>query len=219
LVALASACSQDGSATFDSARYLANALAPRPATELSKSPLDPRFRYLRVQVVHGTPALLVLGYVDPHPMGPIEVWYSASGEVLKLQNGRVVATQGLTLDWPRTRFESTPIPWQDIDGSGSIYARIRDEIPRYRYGLRETVLVRPAEKIPTFEPSSAQGFTHPQRYRWFQEVVQGAQSISSTNWFALGVHRGVQVIVFSEQCLAPAQCLSIQPWPLDEGGL
>jgi len=219
MVALASACSQQGSATFDSARYVANALVPSTATDLSKSPLDPRFRYLRVQFMHGPPALLVLGYVDPHPMGPLEVWYSASGEVLKLQNGRVVATQGLTLDWHRTRFESTPIPWQDIDRSGSRYVRIRDEIPRYRYGLRETVLVRPLEQIPTFEPSSFQVLAHPHRYRWFQEAVQDAQGVSSTNKFALGMHRGVQAIVFSEQCLAPAQCLRIQPWPLEEEGL
>ena len=189
------------------------------ADEVSRAQLDPQYRYLRVQMLQDAPALLVLGYVDPHPLGAIEVWYSGSGEVLKLQNGRVVATQGLTLDWPLVRFQGAPVGWNDIDGSGSQYTRIRDEIPRYRYGLIETVMVRPVAAMPHLEGLALRAREQPQRYRWFQETVHGADGASSVSWFALGTYRGAQAIVFSEQCMAPTQCLRIQPWPADEGSL
>ena len=58
--------------------------------------LNQRFAYLRVTA--GKPvAFMALGYVDPHPNGPVEVWYSADREVIRLQNGRLVGTAGTLL--------------------------------------------------------------------------------------------------------------------------
>ena len=60
---------------------------------------NPAYRYLRVQAEGSAPAFLVLGYVDAHPQGDIEVWYSSKKEVIKTQNGRIVGTAGLEVDW------------------------------------------------------------------------------------------------------------------------
>src|SRR5208282_1536401 len=57
------------------------------ASHESSSRLDPRFNYLRVQVDRRE-VFLALGYVDSTPEGPVEVWYSGTGEVLRLRDGR-----------------------------------------------------------------------------------------------------------------------------------
>ena len=49
-------------------------------------------------------AFLVLGYVDTSSDGPVEVWYSGSGEVVRMRHGRVVGTTGLSTDWRAVRF-------------------------------------------------------------------------------------------------------------------
>ena len=219
LAVMVAACSHDGAATLDSARYVANAFKPGGGADPLPTRLDPRYRYLRVQSGEGAPSLLVLGYVDPHPLGPIEVWYSAAGEVLKLQNGRVVATQGLLTDWPSVRFERAPTPWEQVGPQGSTYLRLRDETPSYRYGVRQTVAIRPFTQAPTLQGRAPLAPQLMAQYRWYQESVQSSDGGASVSWFALGMHRGVKTIVFSEQCIGPHLCLHIQPWPVDEGNL
>ena len=75
--------------------------------------LNPAYRYLRVSV-GGRDALLVLGYSDPTPTGPIETWYSSAGEVLKLQNGRIFSTVGLRIDWRAVTYTESP-SWSDCN--------------------------------------------------------------------------------------------------------
>ena len=219
LLVLTSACSHDGAATLDSAKWVARAFVPSAAGYAPATRLDPRYRYLRVQLGQGAPALLVLGDVDPHPLGPIEVWYSANGEVLKLQNGRVVATHGLVTDWPAVRFERAPVAWKEVGTEGSSYVRLRDEIPSYRYGLRQTVTIRQSAQTPKLQSLSTWSPNRAARYQWYQETVPDVNGSASVSWFALGVREGVHTVVFSEQCIAPGLCLQIQPWPADEGDL
>lgn len=216
---LTSACSHDTAATLASASFVARAAMPGNAEGALPARLDPRYRYLRVQVSQATPALMVLGYLDPHPLGPIEVWYSATGEVLKLQNGRVVATQGLATDWPMVRFERAPVAWAEVGVQASTYVRLRDEIPSYRYGLRQTVAIEPYPQAPMLEGLTGIPTHVAAKYRWYREAVQGSDGSRSVSWFALGLHRGVESVVFSEQCIAANLCLHIQPWPVDEGDL
>ena len=73
--------------------------------------LNPKYRYLRTEL-NGRPALLVLGYVDETPEGPIESWYSANQELIQIQNGRLVATAGLDFNWSAVRY-SENIPLQN----------------------------------------------------------------------------------------------------------
>ena len=76
---------------------------------IDEFPLNPQFRYLRAEV-SGRPALLVLGYVNEAPDGPIESWYSANQELVQIQNGRLVATAGLDFNWSAVRYsENVPL--------------------------------------------------------------------------------------------------------------
>jgi hypothetical protein len=100
---------------------------------------DPKYRYLRIEVVGRPPALLVLGYVDNHAQGEIEVWYSAKNEVIKIQNGRIISTTGLELDWRAVSYPYLPPAWSDTSTQVNVYQRSRDEMPGHRYDIQDRI--------------------------------------------------------------------------------
>jgi hypothetical protein len=184
---------------------------------------DPRFRYLRVEMPGRTPGIWVLAYVDPHPMGEIEVWHSAQGQELKLQNGRVVATHGLAVDWPAVRFAEAPPDWAalaaDRGGAVAAFERDHDELPRYRYGVRERLVLQALAQAPPLQGPGSLTAGLAKRYAWFQETATPHEGIFGgvlTNWYAWGLHLGRRTVVFSEQCLTPDFCLRMQRWPVQE---
>ncbi|WP_158558964.1 YjbF family lipoprotein [Rhodoferax lacus] len=172
--------------------------------------LNPTYRYLLVRVNHGTPALMVLGYVDGLPQQPVEVWYSAKSEVLKLQAGRIVGTYGLPLDWRAVHYPAGLPLW-----APGAYTRSRDVQPGYQFGLQDALQLQPA---PTMPPnarvlgwSDAQAAT----LTWFVErTVNDAQAGVDQAWYALQGAPGQQRVVYSRQCLDAAYCLELQPWPV-----
>ena len=181
---------------------------------------DLRFSYLRVQVAGHPPGLMVLGYVDPDPAGPIEVWYSANRETLRLQNGRVISTTGILQDWSAMHYAPVPLAWIDVTVAGFSYKRQHDAMPGYRYGIREQMKVQSWPTLPPVEVSATLPVDRAANYRWYRESLlptlgQGS-SPSQDSWFAWGKHRGVNQIVYSRQCLAPDFCLTLQRWPLLE---
>jgi hypothetical protein len=187
---------------------------------------DLRFSYLRVQVPGHPPGLMVLGYVDTDPAGPIEVWYSANRETLRLQNGRVISTTGTIEDWSAVHYAPAPPAWSDVTVAGTSYERQRDAMPGYRYGIREQIRVQAWPALHTLPPLELPASLPAEKaagYRWYRESVlpQPGQATLSTvalpgAWFAWGKHRGVSQIVYSEQCLSPEFCLKLQRWPLLE---
>lgn len=188
---------------------------------------NPAYRYLRVELEGFPPAMLALGYVDVHPLGPVEVWYSARGEVLKVQNGRIVATTGLPLDWGSVQFIPTPQPWDDVAPHGAAFSRVRSELPSYRFDVAEHVTVTPVPGLketdfPFALPDSL-ARENVLRYRWFREsftsATSGAEGQLPDSWFAIGKHLGKTTVVYSRQCLTPDYCLHLQRWPVQEGSL
>jgi hypothetical protein len=181
---------------------------------------NPSFRYLRIEVVGRQPALLVLGYIDADPQGDIEVWYSAKHEVIKTQNGRIVGTMGLEVDWRSVRFLSNPSVWTAVPLQGSVYQRLRDEMPSYRYAIADQVALTPWVGVPPITLSVTLPRQSAHAYRWFRET-----SVSTTApalppaWFAWGMHRGQPTVVYSEQCLSATFCLKLQRWPAQENTL
>lgn len=179
--------------------------------------LNPDYRYLRVEVEGRPPILLVLGYVDAHPDGEIEVWYTAKREVIKTQNGRIVATFGLETDWRAVRFKPAPVRWSDERTNGANFERIRDEMPGYRYSISDQMEIRrwpgrPPHGVPAV-------LNHPGQsdLQWFQEATLNSTGRSlPPAWFALGRLGGSPTVVYSEQCLAPAFCLRLLRWPLQD---
>ncbi|HLA36045.1 MAG TPA: YjbF family lipoprotein [Rhodocyclaceae bacterium] len=171
--------------------------------------LSTQLRYLRMTVNKERVALLVLGYAEPHPNGEIEVWFSAKGEVVKLQQGRVVGTAGLSTDWREVRFVGLPAKqFADFDYE---YIRERDVMPGYRFGLRERVAVRrvpPQMQTLSTTHGDIQG-----DLLWFEETVAPNPDRLPPARIALRRHGSAYEAIYGEQCLAAELCFTWQKWP------
>ncbi|MDP2240422.1 MAG: YjbF family lipoprotein [Burkholderiales bacterium] len=183
--------------------------------------LNPNFRYLRV-TIEGRVALLALGNEDSHPQGPIEVWYSAQREVLRLQNGRLVGAVGLTTEWRNVVLPELP-SWSAVAQAREPvpWVRVRDIMPGYRFGVRDTLLLRMVQP----PQSSALKGPDPQSLSWFEERLQSdvpsrfpatlfpglsADRPLPPARYAVALQEGRETVVYGEQCLAPDLCFSWQ---------
>lgn len=171
----------------------------------------PEFSYLRA-TFEGRTVFLVLGNVDPHPEGPTEVWYSASGEAVRLRHGRLVGTAGLATDWRAVRLFNTPA-WPSAAASERAAARFqreRDMMPGYRSGIRDDIEQRPIEP-PT--DSMLAGRTA-SSLRWIEErsSTRPASASLPPARFGLAQVGDRLEVVYSEQCLSRDLCLSFERW-------
>lgn len=196
-----SACSS----RFDAVRETTRAflLTDVAAANSAASTLNPSIRYLRVEI-GGRVNFLGLGYIDAHPLGPIEVWYSAKGEVLRLQSGHVVGLTGADVDWREVHLSSLPA-WPSDHASTSNYTRTRDVMPGYRFGVVDQLQVRSIKA-----PNNSHLVTLlPQTLHWYEaRELQGALTVAR---FALS--SSAQSVLYGEQCISPTLCLSWQQWP------
>lgn len=182
--------------------------------------LNPAYSYLRVELEGHAPALLVLGYVDPHQQGDIEVWYSAQQEVIKIQNGRIVGTAGLKVDWRAVQFPSPPPVWATRATQGATYHRLRDEMPGHRYNISDHLALQPWQGMPPIRLPNSLTEGQARTYAWFREsTVKTSAEALPPAWFAWSLHRGVPTVVYSEQCLSTTFCLKLQRWPVQESAL
>jgi hypothetical protein len=181
---------------------------------------NPNYRYLRVEVHGRAAAFLVLGYVDAHPQGNIEVWYSAKQEVIKIQNGRIVGTAGLEVDWRAVNFPSPAPLWATTVTQDGTYLRQRDEMPSHRYAIADQLILRPWQGMPPIKFAASLTTEQARTYTWFQEsTVSSTAEALPPAWYALGMHRGAPTVVYSMQCLSTSFCLTLQRWPVQEGVL
>jgi len=213
LAAVLAGCSS-GSLLSDVSRALYQQQFGALNDPTQSAPLNPAYRYLRAQMVGYPAALLVLGYVDPHPGGDVEVWYGADKEVIKIQRGRIVGTAGLPVDWRNVRFDS-PLPsWSQVDTTPQTVLRVRDQMPGYRYSLQSRLTLQALAEVPAIELPSTLPRSVAQRYRWYRESsADGAADNLPASWFAVDLKPGVETLMFSVQCLAPDLCLRLQRWP------
>lgn len=217
-VAWLSACTPSTNAIFQTAQ---NVL--RPDAGVSAVPLNPDFRYLRA-TTDGRVALLVLGYVEPNADGPIQVWYSAEREVLRLLNGRIAGAVGLPTEWRNVTLESPP-PWNSLKHAIQTphWVRHRDVMPGYRFGVRDVLSLR---SISPPSRSAIQGLD-PEDLAWYEERVENslrdAKSVDENQLpaarFAVSLDEGGEAVVYSEQCLAPKLCFTLQRWPVASRGV
>lgn len=219
LVAALSACSAGSTAILQTLPY---AYGRRPGVDDAR--LNPDFRYLRV-TIRSRVVLLALGNVDNHPQGPIEVWYSAEREVLRLQNGRFVGAVGLTTEWRGVALPELP-SWSMAARADQAYrwTRTRDVMPGYRFGVKDALSLR---VIPQPTRSELKGLD-PQRLTWFEESAEsGPAAVLSAVFgrssvdtplpparYAVDLQDGRETVVYGEQCLAPDLCFTWQRWPV-----
>jgi len=208
-------CASGGSALVESFQMLALQAVSAEQAPPRPPAYNPNMRYLRAQLNDEPVALLVLGYVDRTLQGEIEVWYSANAEVLKLMDGRVLATQGLPLDWIRVRFDPRPT-WPGLGSESPTFVRIHDELPSYRFGVREAVQIQAWSQTPATRWSPPSDIRGAKNLHWFKETARAADALggAQVSWFARNSQSGDAAVVYSEQCLAPTLCLRLQRVPL-----
>jgi len=198
-------CSTGSEAVLDTALSMR-----RASPDTAK--LNPSYRYLRV-AVGGRIALLVLGYIEPHPQGPIEVWYSAEREVLKLQNGRVVGALGLTTEWRNVSVPALP-DWGTLIASSEPlhWTRTRDVMPGYRYGVEDRLTLT---RIAPVGNSRLVGID-PASLTWFEETdapTSGEVALPTVR-YALDLRAISEPVVYGEVCLTKDLCFAWQRWPV-----
>ena len=180
-------------------------------------PLDPNFAYLRVTRGRHV-GLLWRGSMESSPIAPIEVYYSSTGEVVRLQNGRVVGALGLETEWRRVEIAAPP--WDVVAASATSvpFVRTRDVMPGYRAGIRDRLIMR---VIPAPNRSALRA-RDPGALTWFEEVEHQPRfhlpgtptdTLPATR-YAVDFRSGKEpVVVYSEQCLAADLCFTWQRWP------
>ena len=201
--------------------------AVRGGPSVDSARLNPKYRYLRVTIA-GRVVFLALGYVDSHPQGPIEVWYSAEREVVRLQNGRLVGAVGVTTEWRNVALPELP-SWSAVAGAQQPvqWVRMRDVMPGYRFGLRDALVLG---VIPPPQKNALQGLD-PQSLTWFEERVRPEPLAAYTEKFltaisgdkilpparyAVELREGKDTVVYGEQCLAPELCFTWQRWTVKQ---
>lgn len=202
LAAVLSGCalSPSSQALVDAGRRL----LPGGSEPAAQPRLDSRFAYLRFQR-EGRVVYLARGYVDPHPLGSVEVWYSSGGEVLRFLDGRLFGSQGGTTDWLSVSYEGLPA-WTTIDRR-IVYQRTRDAHPGYRYGLREQVYVQPIARPASSHLTGLRA----DALAWFEEGVVGRSELPPSRYAVRFTPAGARVM-YAEQCLAGDLCFSWQRW-------
>ena len=223
LAVIALACLLSGCAASMEAVVgtLRTAVRGEPGADAAR--LNPNFRYLRA-TVGSRVAFLALGNVESDPRGPVEVWYSAQKEVLRLQNGRLVGVVGLTTEWRAVALPDLPA-WSAVARSGEPvrWIRTRDLMPGYRYGVRDTLVLR---AVAPPERTALLG-RDPRSLSWFEErladepagrTVATLLATPSEDLtlpparYAVELREGGETVVYGEQCLARELCFTWQRW-------
>ncbi len=203
-----SGCTTASQATFETIRLVWDG----DYDTAKVTPQNPTYRYLKV-TTGGRTAYLVLGYLETSgPHEPVEVWYSAKGEVIKTQSGRVVGTVGLEADWRAVILHGLP-NWGEVAvGQGPwFYQRTKDFMPGYRMNETEALRLVPAaaSQAVTALSASAQPLAKHRNLRWFQELTSETSANSPAAWYALNDQAQV---VLTHQCLSTHLCLTLEPW-------
>jgi hypothetical protein len=196
-----------------------------PNSVIDQTALNPSYRYLKVDV-NNLAALLVLGYEDSTPNGVVSTWYSAYKEVVQIQNGRLVSTQGLELNWTDVSFKEAPslskiaLTDQAVGGpkkSALRFQRTRTVMPSYRANIEETVEIKPLEMTPTDAPVIFQQ-SNAASIRWVEETVVMQTSVRTPYLDPVRAIYAIDTktaqVIYGRQCLAAQFCISWLQWPI-----
>lgn len=206
-----SACTSGMTAAVESLQEVVRTRRP-----VEPAKLDPNFEYLRV--TRGSQVgLMWRGAVEPSPEGPVEVYYSGSGEVLRLRAGRLVGVWGVATEW-RQVTDFAPAWALVVKAREPVaFARVRDVMPGYRSGVRDELALR---RVTAPERTTLRG-VDPNALAWFEETMQARSAfrlpgtvseILPPALYAVDVAGEHPVVVYSEQCLAPDFCFTWQRW-------
>lgn len=195
LSTLLAACQGFNASTDTIGFAFSSALNSNTATYL------PGFEYIEVEF-DGKKTALALGYRDFNGQDVEEYWYSGTGEMLALRNGRLFQVMGMTNEVRQT---SREVPsWSQLQANHLplTWMRTRDVQPGYRYGLNEYV---------TSEVRQSKRSESEQIQTWVFERVS-SKTADGREWrYQERFQLDKGVVVFSEQCIAPQMCFKLKP--------
>jgi hypothetical protein len=167
--------------------------------------LDPQLRYLKV-AINEHEVLMVEAYRSDSD----SVWVSSDLAILKTRNGYLTDLEGFRINWQEVRGLNLVTAAQLAKPTA--YTRVRNEMPGYRYQIRESVLVSPLERAPEeiqlIPPRNA-------NLRWFSEEVRTQMGERAPNYrypgfFAIDISQHPYQVVFGQQCLGRGYCIRWQ---------
>ena len=174
--------------------------------------LDPNLRYLKVAINQHEVLM-----VEAYRAGSESVWVSSDLAILKTRNGYLSDLEGFRINWQDVRGLNLVTAAQLAKPTA--YTRMRNEMPGYRYHLRESILVSPLGAPPqdvnlVWSSNSS--------LRWFSEALstQADGQIPKYNYpgvFAIDTSQDPYQVVFGRQCLAPDYCIRWQLVEKNEG--
>jgi hypothetical protein len=196
-----------------------------PNTVIDETPLNPNYKYLKVDA-NGSPALLVLGYVDPKNKAQQDVWYSAFKEVVEIRGGRLANTEGLNVNWKEVDLSNAPslgdvlaIPENTRSRRAPKfrYIRTRTVMPGYHVNIRETVIMQALDEAPSDAPKA---FKDPGKnidIRWVEETVLVSAANQNPSVQPLraiyAINTKTNEVIFGKQYLTKNFYVSWLSWP------
>jgi hypothetical protein len=195
-----------------------------PNTVIDETPLNPNYRYLKVEV-NNRPALLVLGYEDNKKNHGRAIWYSAFKEVIQIEGGRLAGSEGLDTNWTQVKLQNPP-PFSKVLVKPNIrrayqpkyrYVRIRTVMPGYQVNIRETVVMQALDSIPSDAPKELKDEKVNRDIRWVEETVlvpSQSKNPSITPLRAIyAIDSKTEQVIYGKQYLTPNDFISWLTWP------
>lgn len=182
------------------------AIQTRPQKiDLQTAALDPSVRYLKVSLNQQEVLM-----VEAYRQGEESVWVSSDLSILKTRNGYLRDLEGFAINWQDVRGLHLETAAQLAKPTA--YTRVRNEMPGYRFAIRESVLVSPLTQVPKDVQLQGLDSSH---LRWFTEEVTvplNGQSLSYSypGVFAIDTRQQPFQVVFARQCLAKDYCIEWQ---------
>jgi hypothetical protein len=174
-----------------------------PNRQVSQALLVPEFAYLRI-VVNGRLAFLARGAIDRRGTQPLEVFFSADRETLKLLDGRIVeySSSGRHII---VESETPPAPWTVESRSFALFRESRPEYVVSTHIVSRRLIVEPPK------PSNLIGIA-PASLTWFEEITEQSGFGNARSIYAIRRGTNGAEVVYSEQCIAPDLCFTVQLW-------
>ncbi len=170
--------------------------------------LDPRYHLLRISM-NGSHFFLLSTSTTREPA---EIWFSGTGEVLRLCGGRLCGASGLPIEWRQVVIPSMPT-WSTLANMTTVYTwqRQRDVMPGYRFGVTDHLSLH---SIPAPTSSDLTG-VNPTTLHWFEEIDLNPNEPLPPTDYAVDLTQ--QQVVYSHTCLSLTFCFSWQRWPTHPG--
>jgi len=207
------------------------------ASQIEKSPLQNNLTYLRANI-NGLDVLLVKGYVDPDSRGPIDVWYSSDGSVMRIQQGRYHGSIGFDQNWQEVSRKDAPNLMMLLNAEMTLPSNssitpiktVKKYFSTQSYVGMPSYLVMRDERVsavvsdnsvtslPNSIPSSFKKYLQNKDLIWVSETPQPntifQKKGTSFAWYGFLKNKVGFEQVIGQQCLSKEFCITWMPWPI-----